>query len=55
MLDIMEMRGFRVVEDVRGLYLVAPDGGYFAVQLFPHITLVTCTFAAFETLNPNYK
>jgi len=54
MLDLMEMRGFKVVEDVRGLYLVTPDGFHYAVQLFPHITLVTCTFSAFETLNLRY-
>jgi hypothetical protein len=53
MLDIMEMRGFKI-DAARGLYLITPDGFHFAVQLFPHITPVTCTFSAFETLNDKY-
>lgn len=54
MLDIMEMRGFKLEDDMRGPYLVTPDGFHYAVQLFPHVTVVTCIFFAFQSLNHHY-
>jgi hypothetical protein len=55
MLDIMEIRGFKVIDDVRGPYLVTPDGFHYAVQLFHHLSIIACVFACFESLNSNYK
>ncbi len=54
MLALMELRGFKVVETMRGFFLVTPDDYTFAVQLFPDVSTIKCVFAAFETLNPQY-
>jgi hypothetical protein len=55
MLDLMEIRGFKVEDSVRGPYLVTPDGYHYAVQLLPQVSAIACIFAGFEKLNPVYK
>jgi hypothetical protein len=54
MLDLMEMRGFKIEPHTRAWYLVTPESFKFAIQMFEHKTPIECAFACFETLNPNY-
>lgn len=57
MLDLMEMRGFKVDTNVYGtaIYLSTPDNFSYVVQLFPDVSDIKCVFAAFEAINPYYK
>lgn len=57
MLDLMEIRGFwvdRHAFDNRYI-LNTPDGVGFVVQLFPHLSVIACIFACFESINSNFK
>lgn len=54
MLDIMEMRGFKVEDDMRCPYLVTPDGYRYAIQLHPQVSAIPYIFTTFEQLNTRY-
>jgi hypothetical protein len=56
MLDIMELRGFRVEHNARktGVYLDTPDGFAYAVQEAPHSSQIEMAFAMFQQVNHHY-
>jgi len=56
MLDIMEMRGFEVLEESRRLYLIPPDHPYkFAVKQYPHRSNIACAFDCFLSIHETFK
>lgn len=57
MLDIMEIRGFEVKQypPSDDIFLVTPDKLHFTVMRFPHLSIIACVFACFESINSNYK
>ena len=61
MLDLMEMRGFRISESLHmpehretALMLYTPDGYGYAVMEMPPHSLIVCAFSVFESLTTQY-
>jgi hypothetical protein len=56
MLDLMELRGFRVEHNARktGVFLDTPDGLAYAVQEVPHRSQIEMAFAMFQQVNHHY-
>jgi len=53
MLDLMEIRGFGLIRDKGGrqFILTTPNGGGYAVQILPQLSVIECAFKAFQTIN----